>query len=282
MQSVLLDLSTVLEMPFMQNALLAGLLASVACGIIGTLIAANRMLFLAGGVAHTAYGGVGLALFLGIPVLPATLFFSIGAALLMSALSLKTRINTETMIGVLWAVGMAVGIILIDLTPGYRADLGTYLFGNILAVSDSDILLMLVLDGVILLLIGGGFQSLLAFTFDRDFAASRGLPVAFLHHLLVVLAAVCVVMLMRVVGLLLVMALFTLPQAIAIRHAGSFGRTMLLAVLGSSLFCVVGLLLSAIFDLASGAMIILVACMMFGISLLWTKLRAKHRVCGRH
>ncbi|MBQ4132559.1 MAG: metal ABC transporter permease [Desulfovibrionaceae bacterium] len=263
----------VLSMPFMQNALLAGLLASVACGIIGTLVAANRMLFLAGGVAHTAYGGVGLALFLGLPVLPTTLVFSIGAALLMSALSLKSRINNEILIGALWAVGMAAGIMLIDLTPGYRADLGTYLFGNILAVSGSDILLMLALDGLVLLLVVGGFQGLLAFTFDRDFAASRGLPVAFLHHLLVALAAVCVVMLIRVVGLLLVMALFTLPPAIAARHARTFQGTMLLAVLGSGLFCSAGLVLAAMFDLASGAMIILVACAVFALSLLWTKLK---------
>ncbi len=272
MQPDVIDLGTVLSMPFMQNALLAGLLASVACGVVGTLVAANRMLFLAGGVAHTAYGGVGLALFLGLPVLPLTLAFSVAAALLMSVLSLRSKTNNEILIGVLWAVGMATGIVLIDLTPGYRADLGTYLFGNILAVSDNDILLMLALDGLVLTLTAAGFQSLLAFTFDRDFAASRGLPTNFLHHLLVVLAAVCVVMLIRVVGLLLVMALFTLPPAVAARHAGTFRGVMLLAVLASGFFCVTGLILAAIFDLAAGAMIILVASTVFAVSLLWAKL----------
>ena len=135
MEGTLAELRSIAGMPFMQHALLAGLLASVACGVIGTLIAANRMLFLAGGVAHAAYGGVGLALFLSLPVLPVTLVFSITAALLMSSLAMKSKMGSETFIGALWAVGMAVGIILIDLTPGYRADLSTYLFGNILAVS---------------------------------------------------------------------------------------------------------------------------------------------------
>lgn len=271
MDSVFVDFKIVLNMPFMQFALLAGVLASVACGVIGTLIAANRMLFLAGGVAHAAYGGVGLALFLSLPVLPVTLLFSIVAALLMSTLALKSKIGKETFIGALWAVGMAIGIILIDLTPGYRADLNSYLFGNILAVSGSDLWLMLYLDLVLLVVVVAGFQSFLAFTFDREFAASRGLPVNFLHHLLVVMSAMCVVMLIRVVGLLLVMALFTLPPAIAIRHAKTFFGTMVLAILCSVLFCVFGLFLSILFDLASGAMIILVACACFSISLAWGK-----------
>ena len=273
MEETFTNLYKILGMPFMQHALLAGLLASVACGVIGTLIAANRMLFLAGGVAHAAYGGVGLALFLSLPVLPVTLVFSIAAALLMSTLAMKSRIGKETFIGALWAVGMAVGIILIDLTPGYRADLSTYLFGNILAVSVDDIWLMGSLDVVLIVLTVAGFQSLLAFTFDREFAASRGLPVNFLHHLLVIMAAVCVVMLIRVVGLLLVMALFTLPPAIAVRKAKTFAGTMVLAVFCSTFFSVAGLILASVFDLASGAMIILVACASFAVVLIGEKIQ---------
>lgn len=275
MDSLFSDMRMILSMPFMQHALLAGVLASVACGIIGTLVAANRMLFLAGGVAHAAYGGVGLALFLSLPVLPVTLLFSIAAALLMSILAIKSNISKETFIGALWAVGMAIGIILIDLTPGYRADLNTYLFGNILAVSVSDIWLMISLDLFLLVVVIAGFQSFLAFTFDRDFAASRGLPVNFLHHLLVVMSALCVVMLIRVVGLLLVMALFTLPPAIATRYAKTFSGTMVIATLCSVFFCVFGLLLASVLDLASGAMIILVACGCFSISLAWGKVKKK-------
>lgn len=275
MEVTLAELRAIAGMPFMQHALLAGLLASVACGVIGTLVAANRMLFLAGGVAHAAYGGVGLALFLSLPVLPVTLAFSITAALLMSTLAMKSKMGSETFIGALWAVGMAVGIILIDLTPGYRADLSTYLFGNILAVSTSDLWLMLSLDLLLAVVVVAAFQAFLAFTFDREFAASRGLPVVFLHHLLIVMAAMCVVMLIRVVGLLLVMALFTLPQAMALRKAKTFAGTMLLAVFCSSFFCMAGLFMASLFDLASGATIILVACICFGLALSWEKLKNK-------
>ena len=267
------DLFAVLGMDFMKNAMFTALFAAVACGLVGTLVAANRMLFLTGGVAHAAYGGVGLALFLGLPVLPVTLLFSILAALLMSHLALKSRMGTETSIGVLWAVGMAMGIMLIDLTPGYRADLSSYLFGSILAVSHSDMMLMLGLDVILLLVVLFAYQSLLAFSFDRTFAASRGLPVNFIHHLLVVMSAMTVVMLIRVVGLLLVMALFTIPPAMAMRYTRALWSTMCLAVLNSAVFCILGLIISAMFDLPCGAVIILVACLAFGISAVIQKLQ---------
>ena len=266
------NLFAVLGMSFMKNAMLVALLAAVACGLVGTLVAANRMLFLTGGVAHAAYGGVGLALFLSLPVLPVTLVFSILAALLMSHLAVKSRMSTETSIGVLWAVGMAMGILLMDLTPGYRADLGSYLFGSILAVSYTDMLLMLALDVILLLVVVFAYQSLLAFSFDRTFAASRGLPVNFIHHLLVVMSAMTVVMLIRVVGLLLVMALFTIPPAMAMRYTRALWSTMCLAVLNSAVFCVLGLIVAILSDLSCGPVIILVACVGFGLSTLLQKL----------
>ena len=266
-------LSMVLGMDFMKNALLSSLLAAVACGLVGTLAAANRMLFLAGGVAHAAYGGVGLALFLSLPVLPVTLLFSIAAALLMSVLAVKSKIGNETLIGVLWAAGMAMGILFMDLTPGYRSDLGSYLFGNILAVSQADMMFMLFLDVLLAVIVFFAYQALLAFTFDRGFAASRGLPVNFIHHLLVIMSAMTVVMLIRVVGLLLVMALFTIPQAIAVQRAKTLWATMLRAVIYSSVFCVTGLLLATVFNLATGATIILVACAAFVLHCLFDKIK---------
>ena len=268
------EINAILSMDFMQNAMLAALLASVACGLVGTLVLANRILFLAGGVAHAAYGGVGLAFFLALPVMPTTLAFSIAAALLMSCLALKAKLATETSIGVLWAAGMAVGIILIDLTPGYRADLMSYLFGSILAVGSSELGFMLLLDVFLLAVVFLGYQSLLAFSFDREFAASRGLPVNFMHHLLVVMAAVTVVMLIRVVGLLLVRALFSIPPAMAVRVAKTFWGTMVLAVLNSALFCFLGLLLACLFNLSTGAAIILVACLAFALFTLWQRLKS--------
>ncbi|PKN07710.1 MAG: hypothetical protein CVU73_09820 [Deltaproteobacteria bacterium HGW-Deltaproteobacteria-8] len=253
---------------FFRNALLAGLLASVICGVIGSLVVVNRTVFLAGGVAHASYGGVGLAFFLGLPVLPVTTAFSTCAALCMAWVTLDSRERSDTVIGVLWAAGMALGIILLDLTPGYNSDLMSYLFGSILAVPQSDLVLMAGLSAAVLVLAGLFSRGLLVMSFDAEFARSRGVPVRFLHFLLMGLVAVCVVLVIRVVGLILVMALLTIPPFMAERRASSLAGMMLLSAALSAVFCVVGLYLSYALDLTSGASIIAVACVGFVLSLL--------------
>lgn len=252
---------------FFRNALLAGLLASVICGVIGSLVVVNRIAFLAGGVAHASYGGVGLAFFLGLPVLPVTLGFSTCAALGMAWVTLDSRERADTVIGVLWAAGMALGIILLDLTPGYNSDLMSYLFGSILAVPRADLLLMAGLSVLVLALAVAFSRGLLVMSFDVEFARSRGVPVRFLHFLLMGLVAVCVVMVIRVVGLILVMALLTIPPFMAERRARSLAGMMLLSAVLSAVFCVAGLYLSYALDLTSGASIIAVACAGFALSL---------------
>lgn len=253
---------------FFRNALLAGLLASIICGVIGSLVVVNRIVFLAGGVAHASYGGVGLAFFLALPVLPVTLGFSTAAALGMAWVTLEARERADTVIGVLWAAGMALGIILLDLTPGYNADLMSYLFGSILAVPQSDLALMAGLSALVLALVAVFSRGLLVMSFDAEFARSRGVPVRFLHFLLMGLVAVCVVMVIRVVGLILVMALLTIPPFMAERRASSLPGMMLLSAALSAAFCVAGLYLSYNLDLTSGASIIAVACLGFACSLL--------------
>ena len=136
-----------LQFEFMRNALLAGLLASIMCGVIGTFVVVNRIVFISGGIAHAAYGGIGLAFFFGFSYLMGILGFSLLVAAIMAAVSLKTRQRADTIIGVLWAVGMALGVILLDLTPGYNVDLMSYLFGSILTVPTSDLWLMMIIDG---------------------------------------------------------------------------------------------------------------------------------------
>jgi len=254
---------------FFRNALLAGLLASVICGVIGSLVVVNRIVFLAGGVAHASYGGVGLAFFLGLPVLPVTTVFATLAALGMAWVTLDARERSDTVVGVLWAAGMALGIILLDLTPGYNADLMSYLFGSILAVPKADLLLMAGLSGGVLLLAALFSRGLLVMSFDAEFARSRGVPVRFLHFLLLGLVAVCVVLVIRVVGLILVLALLTIPPFMAERRARSLPGMMLLSACLSAAFCVAGLYLSYALDLTSGASIIAVACLGFGLSAVW-------------
>lgn len=271
------DLLTLFSFDFMRNALLAGALASVACGVIGTLVVVNRLVFLAGGIAHTAYGGVGLAFFLGWPPLPCTLGFTAGASLLMGAATRKDGERTDTMVGVLWAAGMATGIILIDLSPGYAADLMSFLFGSILAVPAADLWVMFVLDVLVAGLTLFFYKDLLAMSFDPEFAAARGAPVRFLHYLLPLMIALCVVMLVRVVGLILVIALVTIPPYLAERRSHSLAGMMLRACGFSLFFCFAGLLVSARFDLTSGACIIAVAVAVFVLLSLLEALRARLR-----
>lgn len=256
-----------LQFEFMRHALMAGLLASVLCGIMGTLVVVNRIVFLSGGIAHAAYGGIGLAFYFGWPVLAGTLGFSLAAALLMAAVMLKFKHRADTIIGVVWAVGMAFGIILVDLTPGYNVDLMSYLFGSILTVPEADLWGMAAMGGFIPVLVLFYYQDLLALSYDEEFARIRGVPVNTLYFTLIAMLAVTIVMVIRVVGLILVIALLTIPPFIVERYARSLGRMMIGSSMLGAVFTVFGLFLSYRFDLTSGASIIMVAGVVFFIVL---------------
>ena len=252
-----------LQYEFMRNALAAGLLVSVICGIMGTLVVVNRIVFLSGGIAHAAYGGIGLSFFLGWPYLVGTLGFSFTAAMVMAAVSLKAKHRADTIIGVIWALGMACGIILLDLTPGYNVDLMSYLFGSILTVPQSGLWIMLIVGALI-----GGFviyfyKDLLAISYDEEFARIRGVPTRALYFALIGMLAVTIVMVIQVVGLILVIALLTIPPFIVEKYAKSLFQMMLGSSLLGAVFTVCGLWLSYAFDLTSGASIILVAGVAF-------------------
>ncbi len=257
-----------LEFEFMRNALLAGLFVSLTCGVIGTYVVVNRIVFVSGGIAHAAYGGIGFAFFFGLPYMVGTLGFSLLVSMIMAAVTLKARHRADTVIGVLWAIGMATGVILLDLTPGYNVDLMSYLFGSILTVPTSDLWLMLVLNIVILLLVGYFYHDLLAMSYDEAFAQVKGVPVRFLYFLLLGMIALSVVMIIRVVGLILVIALLTIPPYIAETYSKSLFKMMLISTALSASFTLVGLWLSYTFDLTSGATIILVGGAVFFISVL--------------
>ncbi|MFI3272695.1 MAG: metal ABC transporter permease [Pseudomonadota bacterium] len=256
-----------LSYDFIQHAIMAAVLASIACGIIGTLVVVNRLTFLAGGVAHAAYGGIGIAVYAGLPFLPCTIIFSLASSLIMARLSFRHHERADAAIGVLWAAGMALGIILLDLTEGYRADFMSFLFGSILTVPMADLYFMLAVDAILLLIIACTHQALLVVSFDRDFAEARGLPVRALHMLIIAMAAITIVMLMRVVGLILIMALLTIPSFMA-RTASSLPAMMLRSSLWALFFCLTGLALSYEFDISSGAAIIAVAVISFGLKFL--------------
>lgn len=261
-----------LSFEFMQNALIAGVLASIICGVIGALVVVNRVVLLSGGIAHASYGGVGLAFFLGLPMLPVTAAFAVCSALLMALVTMRVKERADTFIGVMWAAGMALGIILLDITPGYNVDLMSYLFGGILATPQSDLILMGWLAGIVLIVVFSCYKGFWAMSFDEEFARARGVPVTALYFIMLALIALSVVMVIRVVGLILVIALLTIPPQIAENRTSSLHTMMLLSAILSMFFCVSGLLLSYELNLSSGATIIAVSVAGFALSALMTKL----------
>ena len=266
-----------LQYEFMRNALAAGLLASVICGIMGTLVVVNRIVFLSGGIAHAAYGGIGLSFFMGWPYLVGTLGFSFSAAMVMAAVSLKAKHRADTIIGVIWAVGMACGIILLDLTPGYNVDLMSYLFGSILTVPPSDLWVMLIVGVFISGFVIYFYKDLLAISYDEEFARIRGVQIRALYFALIGMLAVTIVLVIQVVGLILVIALLSIPPLMVETYAKSLFQMMIASSLLGAVFTISGLWLSYAFDLTSGASIILVAGVAFFLSFLADRLILRRR-----
>lgn len=261
-------MTELLHFEFMRNALLAALLCGVLCGILGTVVVVKHYVILAGGVAHAAYGGVGLALFLGVSPQLGALGFALVTALLMAWIMLRSPARSDAIIGVLWAAGMAAGVLFADLTPGYGADFMSYLFGSILTVSAPDLRLTAALLGLVLAVGVRWHREIAAFSYDEDFARTRGIPVTILHFLVVALISLAVVLTIRVVGLILVIALFTIPASIAERISSTLWGVMAAASLLAVLFSVAGLALAVHFDLTAGAVIVLVAAIGYALSLI--------------
>jgi len=247
----------------LKNPIIAGILASIACGIVGAYVVVKRIVFISGGISHASFGGIGLGYFLGIDPILGALVFSLISAVTMGMVSRRTRLSEDTAIGILWAIGMAIGILFVYLTPGYAPDLMSYLFGDILFVSSQEMILMLILDIIIGLVVFLLYKELLAISFDEEFSTVAGLPTERLYLILLCLVALTVVVLIRVVGIILVIALLTIPAAMARQFTHSFKKMMLLSVLWGIVFTQCGLWLSYLLDWPSGATIILVAGILF-------------------
>jgi len=272
-----------LSYPFFQRALAAGLLAAVACGIVGTFVVGRRIASISGGLSHAAFGGVGLGYLLGFEPMLGALGFGVLSALGIGSAELRLRQGLDTLIAMVWAVGMALGILFVSLAPGQAPDLLGYLFGNILLVSPGYVVLVALLDlvivGTVLLL----FRRLRAVTFDEEFAWVIGVPVEALFLLLLTLVALTVVVLIRVVGVILVIALLTIPAAVARHWTDRLSRMMALAVLtgavsiAAGLFLTFGLSSEFGIDLPTGPSIILLAAAVYGISAVARSLTGRFR-----
>ncbi len=258
--------SALMEQTFLQNAMIAGVLASIACGLIGTYVVVMRISYLAGGIAHSVMGGMGLAYYLGGSPFIGALIAAVVSALIIGWVKLYWQEREDTLIGALWASGMAIGVLFISQTPGYQVDLMSYLFGNILLVAKGDLWLMAGMDAVIIAAIALLYRPFQAVAFDAQFARLRGLPVNVLYLLLLCIVALTVVLMIQVVGLILVIALLTLPAAIAGHYTKTLGSMMALASLLGLAFTSGGLAISYQPDLPAGACIILLAAATFIIS----------------
>ncbi len=258
---------------FLQLALLAGVLVSVPCGVVGSFVVIRRISYMAGAIAHTVLAGLGLVHYLQVvhnvtwlsPMLGAVVAALLAAGII-GWVSLNLKQREDTVIGAVWAMGMALGIVFINLTPGYSTDLMSYLFGNILMISHTDIWLVISLDVIVLVCVGLFHKQLLAVCFDSEFATLRGVHVNRFHFLLLGLTALTVVLLVSVVGIILVIALLTLPAAMANLFSRSLGKMMVTAVLICMAMTTGGLALSYGPDLPSGAVTILLTGMAYFVT----------------
>ncbi len=250
---------------FLRLAIYVATLASVSFGIIGTYVITRRISYLAGAISHCVFGGIGAGLYLQKKVglvwfepMYGAVAAAILAALIIGIVSLYANQREDTVIGALWATGMAIGLLFIDLTPGYF-DMASYLFGDILLISRSDLLMVLCLDIVVATVSIYFYNKFLAVCFDDEFARLRGINVGLFYILLLCLTALTIVLLVRVVGIIMVIALLTIPAAVAGQFAKRLWQMMLLAVFFCMAFSWTGLALSYSYKLSSGPVIILIA-----------------------
>jgi len=267
------------NLPFLRYALLTGIFASIPFGIIGSFVVARKISYIAGAIAHCVLGGIGLGLYLEKAVgitwfgpMQGAVVVALLAAVILALVSRHARQREDSVIGALWAVGMAAGLLFIAKTPGY-VDPMSYLFGNILLVSKGDFFFVLALDALVLSLVWLFYHSFLAVCFDEEFARLRGVKTGWIYLLLLCLAALTIVLLVRVVGIVMVIALLTLPASIA----GNFSRNILQMMVYSVLLCagfvVVGLGVSYDLDLPSGPVIIIIAAIVYLLVLLGGRLK---------
>jgi zinc transport system permease protein len=259
-------MDVIMKYTFLQNAIMAAVLASIVCGIIGTYIMEKKLVMMSGGIAHTAFGGIGLGYWLKVEPIFTALGVSIVAALAIAGMKRRAGTESDLLIGMFWSLGMAMGVVFIALTPGYPPDIASYLFGNILTVSKTDLKMIAVLDALVVVVVLALFQVFKAYIFDEEFIAVAGVKTRILENLLMVLVAITVVVLIRVVGIILIIALLTAPPAIARQFTFDMKKIMGSSILLGILFCLTGLWISYKLRLASGAAIVLVSVFSYALA----------------
>lgn len=251
-----------LEFPFFRHALLGVSLISVACAIIGVYVVTRRMVFIAGGITHTCFGGLGLGYFLGWNPLVTAAAFAVAGGLGVNAMS-RRHVREDSAIAVVWALGMALGILFVFLTPGFVPELNSFLFGNVLNITRIDLwaFASFTLLSVIIFAIFG--RVIMAVSFDEDFARTRHLPVDVVNVVMMVMTCVCIVLTIKLIGVMLLMSLLSLPQLVAERLTKRYSLMILLSAVVSLIGCVGGLWLSVIIDVPASAVIVIFLALLY-------------------
>lgn len=258
---------------FFRNAFAGIVLLSIASAVIGTYIVTRRLVSIAGGVTHACFGGLGLGYFLGAnPVIMAAVF-AVASSLGVQWLSHHRRVREDSAIAVIWALGMALGTLFIFLTPGYVPELNAFLFGNVLTITRTDLLTFAVFTVVLLIFFTCFFRKIVICAFDADFAKVRRLPVGFITTVMTVFVAVCIVLTIRLVGVMLLMSMLSLPQMIAENFCHRFKGLMLLSICVSLVCSITGLLLGTVIDVPCSALIVLTMATAYILSLIIVAIR---------
>jgi zinc transport system permease protein len=250
---------------FFRNAFIAALVASITCGIIGTYIVSRRIVFISGGITHASFGGIGMGYYFGFDPILGAIAFGILSALGIEFFTKRADLREDSAIAMLWSLGMALGVMVIFLTPGYAPNLMSYLFGNILTVSKNDLIYLFILAVFVIFFFLIFYRMIIFVSFDEEFALTNNAPVRLFHALLISLVALTIVLNIRVVGIILVMSLLTIPQAIANLFTKRFDIMMIYSILFGFLGSISGLAFSYIYDIPSGAAIIFTLVVLYGL-----------------
>ena len=266
-----------LQYTFFQHALLGSLLASIVCGMVGTYIVTRRLVFISGGLTHASFGGIGIGLYAGISPLLSAAIFAVLSAFGVEWLSKRSEMREDSAIAVFWTLGMALGIIFTYLSPGFAPDLSSYLFGNILTIAVSDLLFLGIVALLTTLFFALYIRPIIAIAFDHEFAASQGIRVRLFEYLLMMFIALSIVGCLRLVGIVLVISLLTIPQLTANLFTHSFTRIIWLSISIGYLSCLGGFLLSYYLNVPSGASIIFFSIIIYAVCKLFKTFRVHLR-----
>lgn len=276
-------IEAILEYTFMRNALIAAVLASITGGIIGAVAIEKKLISMSGGIAHASFGGIGLGYLLGFEPIWGGLAFAIGASALVAKMPQNARLKADTMTGILWSFGMALGILFISLRPGYIPDMTSYLFGDILSVSTATLIYMAVFTFAVVVVFACVYHHLVLYIFDEEYAAAAGIKTSILKWIVYIIIPVGIIVLLKIVGILLTIALMTIPVSVAKMLCNSFGRVVVISVFASLIFCLTGLVVSYYINIPSGVCIIVLSTVIYLAMLMmrggvtrWLHSRTKH------